>query len=77
MTRRKESVAHRTTIAAATDPSAFALSRIHAQGWNAAKGLSSDDRAELDADRISALNPYAAGAEQLRWHEGFMQGIAK
>ena len=59
------------------EPSAFALSRIHAQGWNAAKGLSSDDRAMLDAARISELNPYPTGAERVRWHEGFTEGIAK
>lgn len=41
----------------------FQLSRIYAQGWNAAR----TGRAKQDAAR----NPYAADPERTRWLEGF------
>ena len=41
-------------------PSPFQLSRVFAQGWNAA-------RAGLD----EAINPYAGEPEQSRWNDGY------
>jgi hypothetical protein len=54
---------------------AFRLSRIYAEGWNAAQELSANDSAELDFGRIAALNPYAADPEKSRWSEGFANAI--
>jgi hypothetical protein len=46
---------------------AFRLSRIQAEGWNAARKFLIDD---IDDAKIAALNPYS-GAEKARWHTGF------
>lgn len=43
--------------------SPFRLSRIFAQGWNAARS---------DA---AAANPYAAEPEKSRWNEGYRGGL--
>lgn len=43
----------------------FRLSRVYAQGWNAA-------RAALTADGAVA-NPYTAEPERSRWQAGFSQ----
>ena len=53
------------------DDRSFHLSRIYAKGWNAAKALSSDYLAELDAKSIAAMNPYRIEDERRRWKEGF------
>jgi hypothetical protein len=45
-------------------PSAFRLSRIHAEGWNAARVA----RTEEDSEQ---LNPYPAEPERGRWRAGF------
>jgi hypothetical protein len=47
---------------------AFALSRIQAEGWNAARKFILDD---IDDARIAALNPYSGAAEKARWLAGF------
>jgi len=49
----------------------FKLSRIQAEGWNAALKLSPADAAELDHEGRTALNPYAQGPEHDRWADGF------
>lgn len=41
----------------------FHLSRIYAQGWNAARGVWKADRAPA--------NPYASDPERSRWQAGF------
>lgn len=51
---------------------AFALSRIQAEGWNAARKLPIDD---IDDVRIAALNPYNGDAERARWLAGFMGAL--
>ena len=56
---------------------AFQLSRIFAEGWNAAGKLSADEAVGLDAERRTALNPYAADPEKSRWNEGFAKALAK
>jgi hypothetical protein len=48
--------------------SAFALSRIQAEGWNAARKFLIDD---IDDAKIAALNPYSGADEKARWHAGF------
>jgi len=52
--------------------SEFRLSRIYAQGWNAARTLvkSGDDAADA-----AKLNPYRSGSERARWHEGFTKAL--
>jgi hypothetical protein len=57
-----------------TDDNAFALSRIHAEGWNAAhEFLNGGDPA--DAEKIAALNPYGGAAERARWYAGFNSAL--
>jgi hypothetical protein len=62
---------------AAGDISAFRLSRIFAEGWNAAHKLSSGESAGLDRDKMNTLNPYAADPERARWNEGFSSAFKK
>jgi hypothetical protein len=51
-------------------PSAFALSRIQAEGWSAAqKYLPSNDAG--DKKKIATLNPHSGGEERARWFAGF------
>ena len=54
------------------DYNAFQLSRVYAQGWNAAKRLPADPRP--DAKAVAELNPYKSGPERARWAEGFVKG---
>ncbi len=55
----------------------FALSRIYAKGWNAAKAVSPDRLGELDAKNIAAMNPYRIEDERRRWQEGFAAGAIR
>jgi hypothetical protein len=51
----------------------FRLSRVYAQGWNAARrSLLSG---EPDAKAVMALNPYTAESERTRWNEGFAEAM--
>ena len=45
----------------------FRLSRVYAQGWNAARQLSANTR----ADAAASLNPYTSEPERTRWLQGF------
>jgi len=56
---------------------AFKLSRIYAEGWNAAMQLSADESARLGLVRIAALNPYSIDPERSRWREGFAKALGK
>jgi hypothetical protein len=47
---------------------AFRLSRIQAEGWNAARKFLV---ADIDDKKIAALNPYKEASEKARWHTGF------
>jgi hypothetical protein len=49
----------------------FGLSRIHAEGWNAARKHLSDPG---DA-KIATLNPYKAAPERERWTAGFTSAL--
>ncbi len=53
----------------------FELSRIYAEGWNAAGKLSPADAAVLESRGMAALNPYASGREHDRWAEGFGRAL--
>lgn len=48
-----------------TTTESFRLSRIHAQGWNAAREARLPGAAEPN-------NPYAAEPERSRWQAGFV-----
>lgn len=50
-------------MADTADKMAFRLSRVYAEGWNAAR------RANLE--NSTASNPYRNEPERTRWNEGF------
>jgi hypothetical protein len=54
---------------------AFRLSRISAEGWNAAKALSENEREGMKAQSADAQNPYASEPERSRWSEGFSKAL--
>jgi hypothetical protein len=54
------------------DPTAFRLSRIYAQGWNAARQARLDNAKPVAA----AAGPYAADPERASWQRGFSEGSA-
>lgn len=54
----------------------FRLSRIEAQGWNAARRVPLAALGQLDDTKIDALNPYQDGCEHLRWNTGFANALA-
>ena len=56
---------------------AFKLSRIYAEGWNAAMQLFADESAQLGSAGIAALNPYSIEPERSRWSEGFTKAFGK
>ena len=49
---------------------AFRHSRIHAEGWNAARTPTGG------SSKAAGLNPYAAEPERSRWEEGFTKALA-
>ena len=53
-----------------SDLSSFALSRIYAEGWKAARKYLMDG-ADDGAAAADSLNPYLTGVERVRWGEGF------
>jgi len=53
----------------------FRLSRIEAEGWNAARRVPLAVLGQLDGAKIAALNPYKRGAEHLRWNAGFASAL--
>jgi hypothetical protein len=62
--------------AGVSEPSAFALSRIQAEGWRAGRqcGAADDAAAAAQADR---LNPYKSAIERARWRAGFDAGLLR
>jgi hypothetical protein len=58
-------------VPAISDISPYKLSRVFAEGWNAARKLSSTVCDGLNGDGIAALNPYASEPARSRWTEGF------
>lgn len=49
----------------------YRLSRIQAEGWNAAHAGPSSDFGDLDVAAIEALSPYHGDPEKARWVAGF------
>jgi hypothetical protein len=60
-----------------TGSTSFKLSRIYAEGWNAASGLSAAESDGMDSRGVAVLNPYAADPEKSRWSEGFVKALRK
>jgi hypothetical protein len=56
-----------TSMKASANQTAFRLSRIYAQGWNAARGPEADE----------PVNPYPAEPERERWAAGFAHAQTK
>jgi hypothetical protein len=54
-----------------SDPTSFALSRIYAEGWKAARKYLMDGPDDGTAVPVDSLNPYQTGPERVRWGEGF------
>ena len=54
---------------------AFRLSRIYAEGWNAAQKMSLVDDQGLDGSAGQALNPYRTEPQRSRWAEGFAKAM--
>ncbi|HEY2009562.1 MAG TPA: hypothetical protein VGH23_11265 [Rhizomicrobium sp.] len=52
-----------------TGADSFQLSRVYAQGWNTARRLPANVRA--DPKTMADLNPYTAEPERTRWNQGF------
>jgi hypothetical protein len=53
----------------------FRLSRIQAEGWNAARRIPASQLSELSETAIEALNPYSVDFERLRWAAGFNNAL--
>ena len=60
---------------AAIDISAFELSRIFAEGWNAAHKLSGGECDRLGLRVMTALNPHREERGRSRWMEGFTKAL--
>lgn len=60
-----------------TDVEIFKLSRVYAQGWNAANTISASDYSKLSPAKLTALKPYAAEPQWSRWNYGFQAAIQK
>jgi hypothetical protein len=54
---------------------AFRLSRIQAEGWNAARRIAMAELAELNDREVEALNPYQEDSERIRWNAGFQSAL--
>ena len=56
---------------------AFQLSRLYAEGWNAANKLSSEESSDFNLRKMDALNPYSDDPERAKWTEGFSAFMKK
>ena len=54
---------------------AYRLSRVQAEGWNAARRIPLPKLDGFDAGKIDALNPYPADPERTRWSAGFESAL--
>jgi hypothetical protein len=54
---------------------AYRLSRVQAEGWNAARRIPSTALDGFDAKKIERLNPYASDPERTRWSAGFESAL--
>lgn len=69
--RARRAVAGEPFVTTVVDYKTFQLRRIFAQGWNAARRLPADTRA--DSQTMAELNPHKSEAERTRWNEGFLK----
>jgi lipase chaperone LimK len=56
---------------------AYRLSRIQAEGWNAAHRVAEGTLDRLDATQAESLNPYASDPERTRWSAGFTSALVR
>lgn len=54
----------------------FRLSRIEAEGWNAAQRYMADESVKPDDIRVADFNPYGGGDARSRWAAGFQKAVA-
>jgi hypothetical protein len=59
------------------EASEFRLSRIYAEGWNAANKIPSKTLDSFNPARIATLNPYRVETEKARWSEGFRKSLER
>ena len=64
-----------TRVQAPSDGEAYRLSRIQAEGWNAAHGMAASALDKLDETQIELLNPYKSDPERMRWSTGFRSAL--
>ena len=57
------------------ESSAFQLSRIFGQGWNAAKKWLAEHDRDPNPTQAARLNPHDALEEKARWSAGFDAGL--
>lgn len=57
-----------------SEHSEFALSRVEAAGWNAARKYIAGGNSR-DEDKIARLNPYRTDVERARWYAGFSRAL--
>jgi len=55
---------------------AYRLSRIQAEGWNAAHRITASTLDKLDGRQIELLNPHKSDPERTRWSAGFANALA-
>ncbi|MEI9931561.1 MAG: hypothetical protein WDM89_13740 [Rhizomicrobium sp.] len=54
----------------------FRLSRVEAEGWNAAQRYMVDQTGEPDDIRTADFNPYRGDPARGRWAAGFRKAVA-
>jgi len=54
----------------------FRMSRVEAEGWNAAQRYRADQTGTPDDIRIADFNPYAGSLARSRWAAGFRKALA-
>jgi hypothetical protein len=59
------------------DDDAFLLSRIEAQGWNAAQRVMIGEKRIPDEVAIARLNPHKADPARARWRTGFKNAVER
>ena len=58
-----------------TDDDGFRLSRVQAQGWNAAHRVLASGSGSPNDAKIGKLNPHRADPERARWRAGFESAL--
>jgi len=54
----------------------FRMSRVEAEGWNAAQRYMVDQTGRPDDIRIADFNPYVGDLARSRWAVGFREALA-